>query len=318
MRWKFGLLGRDFYYEPFRDYPGGHRAWRSVSRDPGSATPSFGDGEGVFNVIDVRQSYLQEVVKAGLKALGYEQEAEKFVHFSYEMVALSPRCCAELGIELSDEDKRRPYVEVSGRKGLGVKADDLIDRLIASALDEVSSRHTELSPEEQREIATQIAVGALRYFMLKFTRTTVIAFDFQEALSFEGETGPYVQYAAVRAKNILRKLGERGEEIPDFDAELSDEALARQVENEDFWQLLLSASRMEWTIERAIAAGEPAQLARYAFQVAQTYNHFYHQHQVLAETDREKKVFLLWMTEFFLRELKALMDVMGLPAPEVM
>jgi len=316
--WKFGLLGRDFYYEPFRDYPGGHRAWRSVSQDPGAATPSFGDGEGVFNVIDVRQSYLQEVVKAGLKALGYEAEAEKFVHFSYEMVALSPRCCAELGIELSDEDKRRPYVEVSGRKGLGVKADDLIDRLIAGALDEVSSRHTELSPEKQREIATQIAVGALRYFMLKFTRTTVIAFDFQEALSFEGETGPYVQYAAVRAKNILRKLGERGEEIPDFDLELSDEALARQVENEDFWQLLLSASRLEWTIERAIAAGEPAQLARYAFQVAQTYNHFYHQHQVLAESDREKKVFLLWMTEFFLRELKALMDVMGLPAPEVM
>lgn len=316
--WKFGLLGRDFYYEPFRDYPGGHRVWRSVSRDPGAATPSFGDGEGVFNVIDVRQSYLQEVVKAGLKALGYEAESEKFVHFSYEMVALSPRCCAELGIELSEEDKRRPYVEVSGRKGLGVKADDLIDRLIASALDEVSSRHTELAKPEQEAIATQIAVGALRYFMLKFTRTTVIAFDFQEALSFEGETGPYVQYAAVRARNILKKLEDRGETLPDFDAELADEALARQVENEDFWQLLLSASRTEWTIERAIAAGEPAQLARYAFLVAQTFNHFYHQHQILKETDREKKVFLLWMTQFFLRELTGLMDVMGLPSPEVM
>jgi arginyl-tRNA synthetase len=311
--WKFGLLGRDFYYEPFRDYPSGLRAWRSVSRDPGVETPSFGDGEGVFNVIDVRQSYLQEVVKAGLKALGYEAESEKFVHFSYEMVALSPRCCAELGIELSEEDKRRPYVEVSGRKGLGVKADDLIDRLIASAFEEVSSRHTELSKPEQEKIATQIAVGALRYFMLKFTRTTVIAFDFQEALSFEGETGPY-----VRAQNILRKLTEKGEALPDFDVELSDEALARQVENEDFWQLLLSASRMEWTIERAIAAGEPAQLARYAFQVGQTFNHFYHQHQILKETDREKKVFLLWMTEFLLRELQGLMDVMGLPSPEVM
>jgi arginyl-tRNA synthetase len=154
--------------------------------------------------------------------------------------------------------------------------------------------------------------------MLRFTRTTVIAFDFQEALSFEGETGPYVQYAAVRARNIFRKLAERGDSIPDFDAELSDEALARQVENEDFWQLLLSASRLEWTIERAIAAGEPAQLARYAFQVAQTFNNFYHQHHILNETDRERKVFLLWMTQFFRRELKSLMDVMGLPTPEYM
>ncbi|MBI1355002.1 MAG: arginine--tRNA ligase [Acidobacteria bacterium] len=316
--WKFGLLGRDFYYEPFRDYPSGHRVWRSVSVDPGAPTPSFGDGAGVFNVIDVRQSYLQDVVKAGLQALGYQNEAQRFVHFSYEMVALTPRCCAELGIELSDEDKRRPFVEVSGRKGLGVKADDLLDMLVRGALSEVSSRHTALPAEKQEEIARQIAVGALRYFMLRFTRTTVIAFDFQEALSFEGETGPYVQYAATRARNILRKLSERGEEIPDFAAELTDAALARQLESEDFWQLLLSASRMEWTIDRAIAAGEPAQLARYAFQVAQTFNNFYHQHHILNETDRERKVFLLWMTQFFLHELVTLMDVMGLPAPEVM
>ena len=316
--WKFGLLGRDFYYEPFRDYPSGHRVWRSISRDPGAPTPSFGAGAGVLNVIDVRQSYLQEVVKAGLRSLGYEREAEQFVHFSYEMVALTPRCCAELGIELSEEDKRRPFVEVSGRKGLGVKADDLLDLLERNALEEVSSRHPELSPDKHAEIARQIAVGALRYFMLRFTRTTVIAFDFQEALSFEGETGPYVQYAAVRARNILRKLGERGERIPDFATELTDEALVRQLASEDFWQLLLSASRMEWTIDRAIAAGEPAQLARYAFQVAQTFNNFYHQHHILNETDRERKVFLLWMTEFLLRELATLMDVMGLPSPEVM
>jgi arginyl-tRNA synthetase len=201
---------------------------------------------------------------------------------------------------------------------LGVKADDLIDMLIAKALDEVRSRHAEATDEECRTIATQISVGALRYFMLRFTRTTVIAFDLQEALSFEGETGPYVQYAAVRARNILRKLAERGDAMPDFDKELSSEALVRQLANEDFWQVLLGASRCDWSIDRAIAAGEPAQLARYAFTLAQSFNNFYHQHHILNETDRERKVFLLWMTGFFVRELTSVLDTMGIAAPEAM
>jgi arginyl-tRNA synthetase len=317
--WKFGLLkDRDFRYFPFRRYADGRTLWASTAADGSSDAPKFGGGSRVFNVIDVRQSYLQDVVRAGLRSLGFEQQADNSIHFSYEMVALSPRCCAELGIELSEEDKRRSYVEVSGRKGLGVKADDLIDMLIAKALDEVRSRHAEASDEECRTIATQISVGALRYFMLRFTRTTVIAFDLQEALSFEGETGPYVQYAAVRAGNILRKLAERGDTLPDFDKELSTEALARQLANEDFWQVLLGASRCDWSIDRAIAAGEPAQLARYAFTLAQSFNNFYHQHHILNETDRERKVFLLWMTQFFVRELTSVLDTMGIAAPEAM
>lgn len=315
--WKFGLLDKDFGYAPFRDYASGHRAWISTTEGEADA-PKFGSGQAVFNVIDVRQSYLQDVVRAGLRALNYHEQADRSTHFSYEMVALSPRCCADLGIELSAEDQQRSYVEVSGRRGLGVKADDLIDMLIERALDEVKSRHESLEDAERQAIARKIAIGALRYFMLRFTRTTVIAFDLQEALSFEGETGPYAQYSAVRARSIFRKLAERGEEVPDFATELSDEALTRQVENEDFWQLLLSASRMDWTIDRAIGAGEPAQLARYAFQVAQTYNSFYHEHHILNEEDREKKVFLLWMTQFFLDELSNVLDVMGIPTPEVM
>src|SRR5215472_8634297 len=164
------------------------------------------------------------------------------MHFSYEMVALSPRCCAELGIPLSDEDRKRPYVEVSGRKGLGVKADDLTDSLIAKALEEVASRNADAPEGQNREVATQIAIAALRYFLLKFTRNTVIAFDLQEALSFEGETGPYVQYAAVRASKILAKYRETGQTPPDFDAELSGGVMARQLQSEDFWQMLLEAS----------------------------------------------------------------------------
>ena len=316
--WKFGLLANDFHYRLLRNHSAAKPLWISSAKPDGGPAPAFGKASKVFNVIDVRQSYLQDVVRAGLVALGFTEQAENSIHFSYEMVALSPRCCAELGIELSEEDRRRPYVEVSGRRGLGVKADDLIDRLVDKALEEVASRHADASESVQREIATEIAVGALRYFMLRFTRTTVIAFDFQEALSFEGETGPYIQYAAVRARNILRKLEQQGESMPDFDAELSRETLDRQLETTAFWYMLLGASRREWIMVKAVAAGEPAQLARYAFNVAQAFNNFYHQHHILSETNRERKVFLLWMTKFFLEELGRVLDTMGIPAPEIM
>ena len=315
--WKFGLLGKDFYYKPFQTYADGRVLWVTTDQ-PQEAGHKFGHGERVYNVIDARQSYLQDVVVAGLRALGYDRQAESSVHFSYEMVALSPRCCAELGIELSEEDSKRPYVEVSGRKGLGVKADDLMDTLIAKALDEVASRHTEASAEEQKRVATQIAIGALRYFLVKYTRNAVIAFDFQEALSFEGETGPYVQYAAVRARNILRKLEERGERLPDFKAELSETALARQLQSEDFWQVLLAASKSGSAVERALTAGEPAHVAKYAFQLAQAFNNFYHQYPILHEENREKKVFLLWMTDFFARQLERTAGILGIQIPDYM
>jgi arginyl-tRNA synthetase len=316
--WKFGLLGKDFYYRPLTRYTDGHEVWVSIDEPQPRPAPAFGKGHTVYNVIDVRQSYLQDVVVAGLKALGFDKQAEKSIHFSYEMVALSPRCCADLGIALSPEDAKRPYIEVSGRKGLGVKADDLMDKLIETALVEVSSRHPEDNPVAQRAIATEIAMGALRYFLLRFTRNTVIAFDFQEALSFEGETGPYVQYAAVRARNIFRKLEERGETKPDFAAELTREALHRQLAAEECWQILLAASKADSAVERAVTAGEPAHVAKYAFQLAQTFNNFYHQYPVLAEPDRERKVFLLWMTEFFRAQLERTLAILGIAVPAYM
>jgi len=199
-----------------------------------------------------------------------------------------------------------------------VKADDLIDKLIEKALDEVTSRHADEPEESRRNAATQIAVGALRYFMLKYTRNSVIAFDFGEALSFEGETGPYVQYAAVRARNILRKLDERGEKLPDFRAELARDAMARQLADENCWQLLLAASKADSAIERAVASGEPAHMARYAFQLAQSFSNFYHEYPVLSESNREKKTFLLWMTEYFRVQLERTLAVLGIEVPEYM
>ncbi len=315
--WKFGLLGKDFFYTPFQTYADGRTLW--ITTDvPNQGGHEFGHGARVYNVIDARQSYLQDVVAAGLRGLGYNEQAERSVHFSYEMVALSPRCCADLGIPLSEEDKKRPYVEVSGRKGLGVKADDLLDNLIAKALEEVASRHAEAPVEEQRIVATQIAVAALRYFLLKFTRNTVIAFDLQEALSFEGETGPYVQYAAVRARKILLKLEERGEAIPDFAQELGGEAMTRQLESEDFWQMLLAASKADSALDAAVTAGEPAHVARYAFQLAQAFSNFYQKYPIIHEENREKKVFLLWMTDFFRRQLERTAGILGIQIPAYM
>ncbi len=314
--WKFGLLGKDFYYVQLGIYDR-HTVYVTTDK-PQPPTRLFGHAHWVYNVIDSRQSYLQDVVVAGLRALGYNEQADRSIHFSYEMVALSPRTCAGLGIELSEEDKKRAHVEVSGRKGLGVKADDLIDKLIEEARAEVDSRHPESAEAERRTIATQIAVGALRYFMLKYTRNSVIAFDFQEALSFDGDTGPYVQYTAVRARNILRKLAERGGQLPDFANELDRAALDRQLAFEDFWQLLLIASKSDSAIERAIASGEPAHVAKYAFQLAQAFNNFYHSYPVLTEENPEKRTFLLWMTDYFRAQLERTLGVLGIAVPEYM
>ena len=319
--WKFGLLGRDFGYRKFYRYPNGHDCW--VSTTVGALDhPHFGGVAEIYNVIDARQSEAQNTVIEALRELGYNQQADHYTHFSYEMVALTPRCAAELGYELSDEDKTRSYIEVSGRKGFGVKADDLIDTLISSARKEVDTRHPQLSEPERATIATQIAVGALRYFMLKFTKPSVIAFDFKEALSFEGETGPYAQYAVVRATNIFRKGG------LDPDTYLRD--VACSVPTEDFakylmgesgnaiWELWLAGSKTSYIIDQCIATTEPAYLAKHVFQLAQLFNTFYHQHPVLAEPDENRKKFLLATAAVVRRELIRMLAVMGITVPPVM
>jgi arginyl-tRNA synthetase len=317
--WKFGLLGKDFYYRPWSTYPDAHTLWVTTDHAVTQQATSFGKAARVFNVIDSRQSYLQDVVVAGLRALGFAEQAEASVHFSYEMVALTPRTCFEMGIQLSEEDSKRSYVEVSGRKGLGVKADDLLDKLIETALAEVEHRHPEAPADERRRVAEQIAVGAVRYFMLKFTRNSLIAFDFHEALSFEGETGPYVQYAIVRAGNILRKFEDRGGTLPEFAQVLTAEALNLGLQQEEgLWQLLLLASKTDSAVERAIASGEPAHVAKYAFQLAQSFNNFYHEHSVLAEADAGRQNLLLWLTQYTRRQLAATLRVLGIEQPAYM
>ena len=313
--WKFGLLGRDFEYRKFYRYNNGHDCWISTT-DGETEHPHFGDVAEIYNVIDTRQAEAQNAVIEALRGLGCNEAADHYTHFSYEMVALTPRCAAELGYELSAEDKARSYIEVSGRKGFGVKADDLIDRLIASAKQEVDSRHPELSEGEHQTITIQIAVGALRYFMLKFTKSSVIAFDFKEALSFEGETGPYGQYAAVRAANIFRK----GALDPDqFSA--GDVDFAKYLNGEaanDIWELWLASSKTSYVIDQCIATTEPAYLAKHVFQLAQLFNTFYHRYPILTEPDEGRKRFLLATAGVVRRELIRALAVMGITVPPVM
>jgi arginyl-tRNA synthetase len=319
--WKFGLLGRDFGYRKFYRYPNGRDCW--ISTAVGALDhPHFGGVAEIYNVIDARQSEAQNTVIEALRALGYNQQADHYTHFSYEMVALTPRCAAELGYQLSDEDKGRAYIEVSGRKGFGVKADDLLDRLIVSAKSEVNSRHPELTESERETISTQIAVGALRYFMLKFTKSSVIAFDFKDALSFEGETGPYVQYAAVRAANIFRKGGFDPNEFGGSPATRASSAdLGKYLTGDggnEIWELWLAASRTSYIVDQCISTTEPAYLAKHAFQLAQLFNAFYHRHPILSEADEGRKRFLLTTVAVVRRELTRALAVMGITVPAVM
>ena len=319
--WKFGLLGRDFGYRKFYRYPNGHDCWISAMEGE-KVHPHFGDVAEIYNVIDARQAEAQNAVIEALRGLGHSEAAEYYTHFSYEMVALTPRCAAELGYELSEEDKARSYIEVSGRKGFGVKADDLLDTLIASAKKEVDARHPELSEEERSTIATQIAVGALRYFMLKYTKPSVIAFDFKEALSFEGETGPYAQYAVVRATNIFRKGGYDPETFgSDVAGRISTEELSKFLTAEDaneIWELWLTASKTSYLIDKCIATTEPAYLTKHIFQLAQLFNTFYHRYPILTESDESRKRFLLATAAVVRRELIRSLAVMGITVPPVM
>jgi arginyl-tRNA synthetase len=312
--WKFGVLGRDFGYRRFYRYPDSHECW--ISAESGETEhPHFGGVARIYNVIDSRQSDPQNNVIEALRALGYTDQAERYTHFSYEMVALTPRCAMELGYEVSEEDRKRPFIEVSGRKGFGVKADDLLDALIASAQREVDSRNLDRPDDERQRIATQIAIGALRYFMLKYTKNAVIAFDFKDALSFEGETGPYVQYAIVRATNIFRKGNTSSEESlrnfhPDWACFL--------VREDDIWELWLTAGKLSLVVDQCIKTTEPAYLAKYAFQLAQMFNNFYHRHHILTEENAGRKSLLLATAAIVRQHLMRALTLLGIESPEVM
>ncbi|HEX5887061.1 MAG TPA: arginine--tRNA ligase [Pyrinomonadaceae bacterium] len=332
--WKLGRLGLDFHYRVFRQYPDQHTLWvtttdETAEEKAGVDRPHFGGGKTVYNVIDSRQSYPQEIVARGVAAVVPEVGEEASVHFSYEMVALSPAACDELGIALSEEDRARPYIEMSGRKGLGVKADDLIDQLESGALAEVQKRNPELSEEGLKATAHEVAVSALRYFLLKFTRNTVIAFDFKEALSFEGETGPYCQYAAVRAGSIFRKLDagtlNKAESLlagagsgDELQRGIS-ESLSGEIGTE-IWSLLMLTQQLDEVIAQCRKSAEPANLAKYTFSLARGFSRFYQrdENRIVTEKDDVRRAVLIAVTQIVRAQLTAALSILGIRVPEQM
>ncbi len=329
--WKFGLLGKDFQYRKWPAPPDAKMVWTTTTEKSDPAAPHFGDATAVYNVIDTRQAYLQEVVAEGLRALGHTKEADNSIHFDYQIVALTPRCAAELGYEIAADETKKAYVEVSGRRGHGVKADDLITRMWKAAEERVRQKHPQMAELELRHTANALAVGALRFFLLKFTRNTIIAFDFDDALSAEGETGPYCQYAVVRIRGIRRKG------IVGGDAGISEEELLARsglsalapldlpvsqylsaAKDSDIWALLVQAGLLDQAVDAGIRAQEPAFVAKYAFELAQGFNVFYHKHHILSETDEQKRAFLLGLTELVERQMVRALQVLGIEAPEKM
>ena len=324
--WKLGLLGQDFSYVPFHRYDGGAVVWSTTSQEPEelpeTQVPKFGHGDRVYNVIDTRQSYLQRIVQQGVALLASEQARERSRHFAYEMVALTPATCRELGFPVSEDEAKKPYLEVSGRKGLGVKADDLIDVLEKKALEEVAKRSAGEDEQEQKELARAIARAALRYFMVKTTKNKVIAFDFAEALSFEGDSGPYLQYAAVRAGKIVQKMGldsavESADLSPDRMKSLEWKALSEE-ESDELWSLVHFATRLGYVADQVKRTEEPAHLARFALQLAQKFNAFYHRYPILKETDPAKQSLRLLVVQVFRRQISKALALMGIPVPERM
>ena len=321
--WKSGLLGRDFSYRPFANRLDGETLWATTSRPElaVSSHPAFGAAQATYNVIDVRQSYLQRLLKQALVAVGHPSEADRLTHFSYEMVALSHATAAELGFAPPEgsEEARRPFVEVSGRKGLGVKADDLIDRLFDKALVEVERRNPDLPESERRRTAELVGVAAVRYFMIKYSRTKVIAFDIDEALSFEGESGPYLQYAVVRANNIFQKLAEREgltqEDVLETLATTDPASLNGADGDHDLWNLVLEASRLDDIVEQVVRSLEFAVLAKYGFGLAQMFNGFYHKAPILQEERTDVRRWRAAGVAYFRQQLTRVLDLMGVGVP---
>jgi len=324
--WKLGLLGRDFNYRLFGTQANGQPLWSTTSEPADASPPTFGGAKRIFNVIDSRQMYLQALLSQALRTLGHPKEAENSIHFSYEMVVLSHATARELGhrVDPDSEAAKKPFVEVSGRKGLGVKIDDLLDLLIEKATAEVAKRNPEFTPAEARATGSQIAVAAIRYFMLKFSRGKLIVFDMEEALSFEGETGPYLQYSVVRANNIFRKLQEReglseADVLADLERwpaeELNQDAGADGKDSHDLWSVVLEASRLDDVVDQVVRSLEFSLLAKYAFGLAQLFNAFYHRYPILNEEDPARKRWRAAGVLYFRDQLTRALALMGIDVP---
>ncbi len=319
--WKFGLLGRDFRYRQFAQYENGEWVWSTTSQD------EFGEYASppaavIYNVIDVGQEYTQKVVAESVRAVAGDAAAEGYHHFSYEKVALTPASCVDLGVELEPGEEDKPFIAMSGRRGLGVKADDLFDLLVEKASEEVAGRNPDFGREEIDEAAGLIAVAALRYFMIKYGRNRVLAFDFAEALSFEGESGPYLSYSMVRANNIFGKLAEI-DGLAELEVDGMMESVAWSVlhagtPGDELWELAALLWRMPMIAAEAVRNMELSVFAKFVYGIAQKFNSWYQKYPILREEDANLKAARTVFLQLFRGHYRHALSLMGIRAPRRM
>jgi arginyl-tRNA synthetase len=289
--WKFGLLGRDFHYQPWEGDPA---LMTTTSLPQPKAPPAhFGGAQRVINVIDARQAYPQRIVQRALRRLHHDREADNSIHLSYEVVALTPEAARELGLAI---EEGRDSVALSGRRGIEVRADDLLDRAIARL--SANARDT--------ASALVVAAGAVRYYLLKFSLNQIIAFDFDEALRVTGDTGVYLQYAHARAAGILRK-------VADGDAAPETPAALHPAERE----LLHSIEAYPRALIDTAVALSPSVLTTYAFNLASAFSDFYeHTPAIVREDDPAVRRFRRALVAATRATLADALRTLGMAAPD--
>jgi arginyl-tRNA synthetase len=292
--WKFGLLGLDFHYRSWDpSHPGKPATTTSDAAVADLDGRGFGNASRVVNVIDARQAYPQQVVKQAVHRLGFHEQAERSIHLAYEVVALSARAAADLGL---DVEEGRTMVALSGRRGIEVRADDLLDAAVERVRDKA----------ESEEAARSLAAGAVRYYLQKFGLTQIIAFDFGEALRTTGDTGVYLQYAHARAAGILRKVPDDQEPIAAYgDLHPAERAL------------LLRLDAYRSALAEAAAGLSPPVLCAYTFTLASALSDFYeHTPAIVREQDPAVRRFRRALVAATRATLADALVTLGMAAPE--
>lgn len=300
--WKIGLIEDPFNYVEYVKQPDGTTLW-ATDLTRGIKKPDFYGAEKTIVVIDVRQSRLQRVIKAVLSQLAKGVE-ERYVHLGYAVVSLSPKTAKEMGF--SDEDR---LLHMSGRKGIYLNADDVLDALKKKALEETVKRNPNESLEWCERVSESIAVAALRFDLLKQDLDKIVVFDFEKSLRLEGDTGPYILYSYVRASRILEKASAEG-----VHAETRNPHITTMQEK----KLLKDLSKFDLVVEEAVRGLSPKTVARYAIDLATSFNNFYESNPVLSCADDDVRATRLMLVRGFRSVLGKTIELLGLPTIERM
>lgn len=293
--WKLGLVPDPFGYTEYAKQWDGTDLYATLLAAKDAS--KFAGGDRVITIIDSRQSRLQRIISQVLGKIGTGRH--DYQHLGYEAVTLSAGTAKALGIDIGDKQ----FMHMSGRKGIYVGADFVLDHLKQKAKGEVRTRNPEFSDRQVEEIAEEIAVSAIRYNMVKQDLDKIITFDINESMSLEGDTGPYLQYAYARSQRILEKAGI---DVKDAKFEL--------LKEEPEIALVKEISKMDLVVEEAARSLSPKALARYAYTLATTFNIFYERVPVLKAESKELLAARLALVKAYGITLGNTLSILGISA----